>query len=403
MSRPAALVVTPRLPWPLDDGGRIALYQALWSVAREYDTTLVSLVPAGEVPQPVPGALASLGVEVVRIAHRPPWQPVALARGVLGRWPYMLARYRVPGCDAALRRLVARRRPEFAVLNKLHMATYIDALDGVPAVLRAHDLEHLWLERYAARLRNPAARWYALDQARRTLRAERELYGRCRLVLAIQDAEADAVRHIAPATRVETLPIGIDTGRYLPRRPDSPPVVALLGSWDWAPNADGGRAFLERGWPRVRARVPHARLRVAGKRLPPALAAVAARAGAEVVGYVEDMAVEFARASVMVVPLWMGSGVRVKIVEGLAARVPVASTPLGAEGLGLLDGEHLTLAESPEALGDAVSALLEDPARAAATAAAGCTLVRERYSLEAVGRRMLDLCRAAAGAGSPGR
>lgn len=395
MSRPAALILTPRLPWPLDDGGRIALYQALWSLAREHDTTLVSFVPAAEASRPLPQALRELVAGSVLVPHRPPHTALALLRGATGRWPYMLERYRSAGFDAAVRRLVREQRPRLAVANKLHMATYVDALDGVPMVLRAHDLEHVWLKRYAARLRNPFARTYVFDQVRRMERAERELFARCALVLAIQDEEAAAMRRLAPATRVETLPIGIDLGRFGTPAPEDPPVVALVGSWDWAPNADGGRTFLERGWPRVRAALPAARLRLVGKHLPPALAELGTRSGAEVVGYVEDMAVEFARAAVMVVPLWMGTGVRVKIVEGLAAGVPVASTPIGVEGLGLTAGVHATLAESPEALGDAVSALLRDPARARATAEAGRAFVRERYSLEGVARQMLDWCRGA--------
>jgi hypothetical protein len=81
MSRPSALVLTPRLPWPLDDGGRIGLWQTVWSVSRSFDTTLISLVPPADAGGPVPPALAALGIEILRVPHRPPWTPVALVRG----------------------------------------------------------------------------------------------------------------------------------------------------------------------------------------------------------------------------------------------------------------------------------------------------------------------------------
>lgn len=402
MSRPHALVLTTRLPWPLDDGGHIGNYQTVWSLARAYDTTLVSFVPPGEADAPAPEGLARLGIRLVRVAHRPPPVPLALLRGAFGRWPYTLARYRSAAFDATLRRLVAERRPALAFVNALHLATYFDALDGVPVVMRAHNLEHLWLARYAERLANPLARLYARDQARRLERVEAERCARCRLVLAIRDEEAAVLRALAPRTRVETVPLGIDMDRYRPRAPVSPPVVALVGSWEWAPNVDGAREFLARGWARVRARVPGARLRLVGKRMSPEFAAFAERAGAEVVGYVDDMAVEFAGASVLVVPLWMGSGVRVKIVEALAARVPVASTPIGAEGLGLEDGVHAAFGGTPEALADAVCALLEDPARAQALADAGHARVRAAYALESVAARTVELCAAAAAAPGAG-
>ncbi len=395
MSRPHALVLAPRLPWPLDDGGHIATWQSLWAISREYDTTLVALVPEADAARPLPGAFAEIGVDVVRVGHRPPWTPLALARGTFGRWPYMLARYRNATLDATLRRMVAARRPVLVMANKLHMTTYFDALAGVPAMLRAHDLEHEWLERYADRLTNPLVRAYARAQARRTVQAERELYARCRLVLPVQEREADAIRALAPGTRVEALPIGVDLSRYRPRAPESPPLVTLMGSWDWAPNADGGRLFLERSWPRVRAVAPQARLRVVGKKLPVALADAARRAGGEPVGYVEDMTLEFARAAVMPVPLWMGSGIRVKIIEALAAGAPIVSTPLGAEGLELEHGVHALFAETPEAIGDAVGALVNDPERARRMSEAGRELARRTLSQEAIGERMLAACRAA--------
>ncbi len=392
MSRRRALVVTPRLPLPLDDGGRIVLWQAVWSVAQEYETTLVSLVPKADAGAPTPPALTAIGVRLVRVPHRPPWTPVAAAFGAFGRWPYTLYRYRNRALDATLRRLVREQQPAFANVHHLHLATYFDALVGTPMVLREHNLEHLWLERFARSRRNLAVRAYAHHQARRMARTEAELCSRCDLVLAIREEEAEVLRRLAPRTRVEVVPIGIDMDRYLPRAPERPPIVLLAGSWDWPPNREGGQRFVERGWARVRARVAGARLRVVGKALPARLAAAARRAGAEPVGYVESMAPEFARASVMVVPLWIGAGARVKIVEAMAARVPVVTTTLGAEGLGIEPATHALFADTPESLGDAIADLLLQPEKAGALAEAGLAFARERFSLEVVSRRTLELC-----------
>ncbi len=396
VSGPSALVLASRLPWPLDDGGHLATWQTLWSIAQEFDTTLVAMVPPSALATPVPEAFAKLGVEVVRVAHRPPPMALALVRGAFGRWPYMLARYRNPAFDATVRRLVAERPRELVLVNSLHLTTYLDALGDVPVVLRTQNLEHLWLERFAGRLTNPVARLYVRDQVRRMRRTEAERCARCDLVLAIREGEAEVLRTLAPATRVETLPIALDMDRYLPHAPERPPIVALIASWEWAPNADGGRDFLVRGWPRVRERMPEARLRLVGKNIPADFAKRARQAGAEVIGYVDDMAVEFARAAVLVVPLWMGSGIRVKIVEALAAGVPVVTTSIGAEGLELKEGVHAAFAETPESLGDAVVESLRDPDRAQAMADAGSAWVRARHSLAAVTARTLQLCAEAA-------
>jgi ADP-heptose:LPS heptosyltransferase len=266
LARRAALFLTPRLPWPLDDGGRIVGWQTLWAASEHHDVTVLSLVPEGGAVDIPPPALSARGVTVEWVTHRPPPVPVAAVRGLLGRWPYTLARYRNPEFTRRLRERVAALRPAYAIANHLHMAPYVEALGGVPMVLRAHNLEHRWMERHARELGALPAAWYARTQAGRLRRAEGALCRAAALVLAIQEQEAEALRALAPGARVETVPIGVDLDGYRPRSPAAPPIVLLAGSFAWRPNVDGALRFLAEGWPGIREAVPGARLRIAGKR-----------------------------------------------------------------------------------------------------------------------------------------
>jgi len=379
-----ALILTPRLPWPLDDGGRIAAWQTVWSASRAYETTLVSLVPEGEESLPIPSAFTEIGVELVRVPHRPPATARAAWSGLVGRWPFTLARYRNAGLADHLSRLVRQTRPAFALVNHLHLATYHDALAPTPMVLREHNVEYLWMARYAERQRHPATRLYASLQARRLRRTEALLCEKASLVLAIQDLETETLRRLAPRARVETLPVGVDLARFPEPAPASPPAVLLVGSFGWPPNVEGALRFLSEGWPRVRAAHPQAELRLVGKHIPKALDAAARLAQARVVGYVESMASEFAAASALVVPLWVGAGARVKIVEALAAGLPVVSTALGAEGLGLAPGTEFLTGETPQELARALSELLASASLRSALSGAGRAKARATWSLEAV-------------------
>ncbi|HMI31252.1 MAG TPA: hypothetical protein VK527_05895, partial [Candidatus Limnocylindrales bacterium] len=197
MTRPGAIILTPRLPWPLDDGGRIASWQSVWAASREYQTTLVSLVHAGEERVPLAPVFEEHGIRVIRIAHRPPAPIAAAWTGLFGPWPYTLARYRNPELPGVLRTLVAETRPRFALVNHLHMATYAEDLAGGPIILREHNLEYVWMERYARRLGWTPAGFYARAQARRLHAAEVALCRRSSLVLAIQEAEAAQLRIMA--------------------------------------------------------------------------------------------------------------------------------------------------------------------------------------------------------------
>ena len=358
----------------------------LWAAAREWDVTLISFVPAGTESEPVPAALSEMGVVVERVPFRPAPAPAVAVSGVVGRWPYTLSRYRSHAFDNLLRDRLERRRPAYVFANHLHMATYADVLDRTPMILREHNVEHSWMERYAHAGGFTPAGLYARVQVGRLRNAERALCRRAALTLAIQDRETECLRTLAPGARVETLPVGVDLARFGPRLPADPPVLLVAGSFAWEPNLAGALRFLREGWPRVRAAHPRARLWIAGKAQPATLRNLARETGAECAPDVPSMADEFARASVLIVPLWVGAGARVKIVEAFAASLPVVSTPEGAEGLGLTPGKHYAEGATPADLAEAAMGVLREPARGEALARAGRAFAEAHWSHDRVAR-----------------
>jgi len=163
------------------------------------------------------------------------------------------------------------------------------------------------------------------------------------------------------------------------------------GLMSYYPNDHGIRWFIERIFPRVRDEVPDARLLVVGAHPSRKLRGLAGR-GVEVTGYVPRIQPYFARAQVVVAPLRMGGGTRVKLLEAMAMRRPVVSTTFGAAGLAARDGRHLLLADTPAAFARAVVNLLRDPRLAASLVAQAAALVADEYSWDAIGRRLRDAC-----------
>jgi glycosyltransferase involved in cell wall biosynthesis len=373
------------------------MWQTLWAAAQEFETTLVSLVAEGGDTAAEPSEIRELGIEVIRVPHRFPPTPVAALQGLFGRWPYTLARYQNRELAAKLRAIAHRRRPLFFLVSNLHMAPYVDSMGDVPMVLRQQNIEYRWMARYAEGLPQGPKRWYAELQAGRLRAAERELCRRAALVLSIQDKETEVLRELAPDAVVETLPAGVDPALYQAPNPVTPPIVLIAGAFGWAPNADGAIRFLREGWPLAVRRHPDIRLRIAGKDPPPALVAEAEKLGAEVTGYVESMSAEFAQATMLLVPLWVGAGARIKIIEALTAGLPVVSTSLGEEGLGLSAGEDFLLGDTPARLVERMSELLEFPDRRRDLSHRGRKLAAERWSLSSVAALQNKLCRGASG------
>ncbi|MGC8919134.1 glycosyltransferase family 4 protein [Streptomyces sp. PG2] len=169
--------------------------------------------------------------------------------------------------------------------------------------------------------------------------------------------------------------------------------MLFQGSFDWPPNADAAAWLTREVLPRLHARVPGARVVLAGKPAPE----VAALAGpcVEVTGMVPSMAPYLRAADLVVVPLRVGSGTRIKILEAFAHGVPVVSTTIGAEGLDVVAGEHLALADGAEGLALACAELLTDRARRAALAAAGGRLHAARHLPEHAAARVREAARRA--------
>jgi glycosyltransferase involved in cell wall biosynthesis len=153
--------------------------------------------------------------------------------------------------------------------------------------------------------------------------------------------------------------------------------------------------------PRLRALVPELRVRLVGRSPAPEVRRFESRPGVTVLGDVPDVRSHLADASVAVVPLRVGGGTRIKILEALAAARPVVSTSVGAEGLGLRDGEHLLVADDPEAFARAVARLLGDASLRRRLAVAGRGLVVERFAWSSLGRRFAEVCARVAQTGRP--
>ena len=203
------------------------------------------------------------------------------------------------------------------------------------------------------------------------------------------------------------VPSGFDPESFR-ARPDAPPReparLLFLGSMDYGPNVEAVQRFVRESLPAIRAERPETVLEIVGAH-PTAEVRALARPGVIVTGRVETVQPYLARASALVVPLAIGGGTRLKIVEALALATPVVSTTIGAQGLGLVDGTHLALADGGLEFARATLALLADPAGAAQLAARGRAWVHEHYRWEVLGHELVDYWERVAfsGALSPSR
>lgn len=365
------LFAVPWVPHPPDAGGRTRTWSLLRETARRAELHLrVVLEPGrGEAD------LAPLAEVAASVRGFP--------RGDPGRGAWLRSRperwFASPELARELARELADGERPFDVVH-LDDAALLPALPARARHGAAVVVHHHRLHSAAPRALPGVDGWRAaLEVPRlRRLEARGAREGDLQVFCGEDDARAFAARH--PRAPLAVVPSGFDPERFfadasVARERD---LVLFLGTLSYPPNVDALRWLVREILPGVRAVRPAARLAIVGHDGGPDVTALAGE-GVELVGGVDDPRPWLARASALAVPLRVGGGTRLKIVEALACATPVVSTSIGAQGLALAHGEHLHLADHAPAFARTLAQVLEHPDRAARLAEAGRARVAERY------------------------
>lgn len=366
------VAVCPLVPWPPADGGRKRTLRLLEAAER------VGLVPhilTADGANPEGAEVLRRRGWTVEVLEPPPSDLRARLSQQLRRLP---SPYQ-PRLEARLRELVAEA-PTLVQIEHTQSAYYAAALEGTPWILSVHNVDSQLMRTLAESRRPLTADWLREWNRWQAMRAvERRAGAAATAVLCV--SENDRRTFGAVSGRVVLSPNGIDDDFFAATRPPAaagPPRLLFFGRLDYEPNALGFDRFLREGWPLLHRRRPDARLRLVGGGASPELrAAATATAGVEVVGFARDLVAELAASDALVVPLWAGGGTRLKVLEGMAAAVPIVGTGLGVEGIGFEDGVHGLIRDTPEELAAGLDELLADRERGVRMAAVGRALAED--------------------------
>jgi sugar transferase (PEP-CTERM/EpsH1 system associated) len=401
------LLFAPYPPYPPRFGGATRVCHLVRAVAREHRITLLCFAS--------PEESAALGPlrEVCEAVHTVPYPTGAdprakrfyQLRSLVGR-PYSYYVNYSPAMAAALQRLSTAGRFDLVQLEFGDVAPFYAVPGPALRVLDEHNVEHRLLERSWRQARSPFRRLYNRIEAHKLRRAELATCRRMDAILTTSDVDRATLAPDVDGVPIRVIPNGVDTAFFTPDEstPVDPARLVFTGAIDYHPNTDGVLHFSAEILPRIRAAAPDVNLAVVGKDPPPAVQALAGER-VLVTGTVPDVRPWLRSAAVVVVPLRVGGGTRLKILEALATGRAVVSTSLGCEGLEVTPGEDILVADTPEAFAEAVVRCLREPALRARLGAAGRALVERRYRWETIGRSLSDFYweLSARGAGSARR
>jgi polysaccharide biosynthesis protein PslH len=374
------LFLAHRIPYPPDRGDKIRGFHLLRHLSAQARVHLLAFADAA----------GDLGHDEALSRHsasrtvlwRSGSQARAAARALLTRRPVSLAAFDDRRMREAVSAALSRHPIDTIYVFSSQMAQYLPADSRARVVLDFVDMDSAKFAAYADAARGPV-RWILRREARLLQHFEGATARRADASLFVSEDEAALFRARTGAERVRVIENGIDTDHYDPAARFAPverrgPLIVFTGQMDYRPNAEGAAWFAEAILPRIRQAHPEVRFAIVGRNPGDAVRSLAALPGVIVTGEVPDVRGWLAAASVVVAPLRLARGIQNKVLEGMAMARPVVASTAAAQGID--HGGTIAVGESGDALADAVTMLLADPARATELGAAARRQVQARYA-----------------------
>lgn len=390
------LFVTTKSPYPLFEGRALRTYNLMKEVARSHEVHLASFV---QDQQDLDGIehMRSLCpvVEYEKLyfgAKLPLFARDALIEA-FSSLPLPIVKYCTSTMRARIRRLMAEHQYDLVHLDMLHLGEYVAEIGQVPVVLGEHNVESVILKRRAENEGHALKKWYFNYQYKKLERYEAQCCRRVSLVTAVSEHDAEQLCQLSQRQDVEVVPNGVDTSYFdLPPSPPSGPSLVFVGGFTWFPNLDAIQYFCASILPLIRAQIPDATVTVVGKQPDTAVVrAIAETPGMTLTGLVEDIRPYVARSAAYIVPLRIGGGTRLKILDALSMSKAIVSTSIGCEGLAVESGLNILIGDTPQEFADKVVWALRHPDLTAVVGARGRELAVNRYDWRAIGAQMTSL------------
>lgn len=391
-----AAIVDWDITYPMNSGKRLRTLNLMMQLAKRHDVTYVSRgMQHSQEAKAAQEFLGDHGIRSVFLDHPVPgkkgWRyPLRLFRNIASTNPYAVDVHQQRSFRRAYRRFAAENAFDVWQFEWTPYSTMLNDLPSVRKLIVAHNVDSLIWQRYRDTETRPLHRSYIAMQAKRFERFEANAFRTADRVVSVSPEDAALMREMFSISHVDVVDNGVDLASYgaIQRKPQQGNLL-FLGSLDWRPNLDAIGLLLSEILPRIRVRRPDCQLTIVGRNPSPVLEQqIQATSGASLCKDVPDVFPYLSEASMMVVPLRIGGGSRLKIIEALAASVPVVASGVAAEGLSLSPNVDYALADTSEAMADAVIRWLDDPQSAERSARNGLQSVRASYGWDQLAEKL---------------
>jgi sugar transferase (PEP-CTERM/EpsH1 system associated) len=415
------LFLMPRVCWPPQTGLMLRNYYLARELSRVAQVTCLSFADdqvssSLNSNDMLPAPPEEWCEQVITVARDSAYTPAKILRGALGRTPLPALNYTTEAMRAELRRVLDAREFDVVQVETSTLTEYLPVIKAARhsplAVCDWHNIDSELMQRYSEQAHGAGRKLYARLTARRMGSFERNIMRTYDAHIAVSERDAAQLRGLAPQARITVIENGVDVEYYADEKlahahdvwrassdkhaasderlandaaSQKRRRVVFVGSMDYHANVDAVVHFAQETWPEMHRQRSELIFTIVGRNPAPEVKRLAEQAGIEVTGTVEDVRPFYYEAVAQVVPLRVGGGSRLKILEAMAAGVPVISTTLGAEGLHVADNVDIALADTTETMCDALDALMDNKIYRVEIIRAARDLVRKQYDWSALG------------------
>lgn len=382
------LVISTWFPYPPDNGSKIRAYYLAQALSKKHAVTLVAFCPDSAA-----GAEEIDRVEVIPVPDDP-FRHVNKSQIVKYASPIPLAFWPSRAMQDTIKQLKTARHFDAVVAIQTPVAQYATALPGLPRIVDIDTSFSYQMQQRYEHNWGAGARLRAWISWQKTQRYERRVFRKFQACAVVSTLEVNFVAAMLKARggRVEVIRNGVDCARFQPGQyPIQPNTLLYNGALTYDANFDAMQYFLSAIYPLIRQQVPEVTLKITGATTGVALTDLRLNDSVTLTGNVADMRSVVGSSSVCVVPIRKGSGTRLKILEAMAAGTPVVATTKGAEGLDVIDGKHLLLADSPVIFADKTLWLLRNETLRRTLAANARSFVEQRYNWNRIGQQFVEV------------
>ncbi len=390
------LILASKFPYPENDGGAIATMSMVRGFHEAgHEVTLMAMntykhyVELDELPRDIKRLARFFATDVdIRLSPLK-----ALKNLFFSEKAYHVERFTSQAFEDQLRRILKMPGKAFDLiqLEGLYMCPYLDIIQAIlpqtPIVLRAHNIEHEIWQRQWEQAPKGLRKYYLQITAERIKAYEEAQFGNPAFKAIVPISEKDAL--VLKKLRVK-VPIHVSTAAFdiekldkAPKGKPEPKSLFYIGALDWMPNQAGMKWFLKKVWPSIFSMYPDVHLYIAGRSMSPFFSSLS-QAGVTVLGEVKDAYEYMNSKSIMIVPLFAGSGMRVKIIEGMALGKAIVATTVAAEGIPVRHGYNIMIADEPETFINQLATLIENPPMVKAIGEHAAKLIHEQFNNEKI-------------------